>query len=152
MSKKFRKLLFLSAAVASATAAVCYFVRKKESALDEPEEDDYDDFSDDTEKDSDGSTNYVPLNNDTPEAASADSAEVGNTSEESVPAENAAEETVSAEAAPSEEPSGEKASESASFTPLAEQVAQAAEKAEESVEEFFDEDDSSEEEPPISES
>ncbi len=35
------------------------------------------------------------------------------------------------------------------FTPLAEQVADTAQKAEESVEEFFDEEDSTDEEPPI---
>ena len=38
---------------------------------------------------------------------------------------------------------------STGFTPLAEHVAQAAEKAEETVEEFFDEEDSSSEELPI---
>ena len=70
MSKKFRKLLFFSAAAASAAAAVCYFVRKKESAVNELEEDDYDDFSDDTEKDHDNSGSYVPLSPDTAEEAS----------------------------------------------------------------------------------
>lgn len=45
MSKKFGKILFLSAAAASVAAAALYFVRKREAALDEPMEDDYDDFS-----------------------------------------------------------------------------------------------------------
>lgn len=38
------------------------------------------------------------------------------------------------------------------FTPLAEQIAQAAGTAEENVEEFFDDEDSSPEEPPVSKS
>ena len=130
MSKKFGKILFLSAAAASVAAAALYFVRKREAALDEPIEDDYDDFSIDDEEDSDVPANYVPLNSDAPEGTPADSAE--NPPVESAPAENAA-------------------PESNSFTPLAEQVAKAAETAEES-EEFFDEEDGSEEEPPISES
>lgn len=144
MSKKFRKLLFLSAAVASATAAVCYFVRKREIEQDEPEEDDYDDFSDDEENDSDHSRSYVPLNSDAGEAPAAkeDSAEK-NVSEE--PAGSAVADTPAAEAAAPEK-------EASSFTPLAEQVAHAAGNAEESVEEFFDEEDCSEEEPPIQES
>ena len=48
--------------------------------------------------------------------------------------------------------SAQREKEASSFTPLAEQVAHAAGNAEESVEEFFDEEDCSEEEPPIQES
>ncbi len=66
MSKKFRKALFLTAAVGSAAGALLYFARKKLSLPDEHEED-YDDFSDDAEKDSDSSRSYVPLNSDTTE-------------------------------------------------------------------------------------
>lgn len=128
MAKKFGKVLLFTAAVGSAAAAVCYFLRKKDNAQDAGEEEDYDDFSDDLEDSSDSSRNYVALNPDTANA------------EETA-------ETASEEAAPGEEASGEKEA----FTPLTEQVAQSMDKAEESVEAFFDEDEEdTNEEPPIS--
>lgn len=113
MAKKFGKFLLFTAAVASAAAAACYFLQKKDSVDAAPEDDDYDDFSEDLDADTDVSQNYVPL---TPESKTA------------------------------EKPEEQKDS----FTPLSETVAQAAEKAEETVEEFFDEEDPSDEEPPIS--
>ena len=125
MAKKFGKLLLFSAAIGSAVAAAYYVVQKKAGVHDVAEEDDYDDFSEETDEKSREARNYVPLNPD--EAAEKNSQE---------------------EAAPSgEDPEKEKA-----FTPLTEQVAQASANAEESVEEFFDEEDSSDAEPPISES
>ena len=120
MAKKFGKVLLFTAAVGSAAAAVCYFLRKKDNAQDAGEEEDYDDFSDDLEESSDSSRSYVALN---PETAAAGT-----------------------------EVSEEKASEEKdAFTPLTEQVAQSMDKADESVEAFFDEDEEdTNEEPPIS--
>ncbi len=101
-------------------------MKKREASQAEFEEDDYDDFSD-TDKDTDASRSYVPLNAET-ENGEADAAD------------SVAEET------------GGDTSEKSSFTPLSEQVAQTCEKAEDTVEEFFDEEDVSDEEPPIHES
>lgn len=125
MSKKFAKLLLVSAAIGSAVGAACYFIRKKNAELESAEED-YDDFSEEEEPKANDSRSYVPL---TPEAKA---------DEEEASGEEAS--------APEEESSSQDV-----FTPLAEKVAQTAENAEESVEEFFDE-DSTDEEPPIKES
>ena len=119
MAKKFGKVLLFTAAVGSAVGAICYYLKKKDAAQD-VEEEDYDDFDDSEDDTCAKSSNYVPLN---PEPKTDD-----------------AQLCDSAEA---------KEDASDSFTPLAEHVAQAAEKAEETVEEFFDEEDSSDEEPPI---
>ena len=130
MAKKFGKLLVFSAVIGSAIGAVCYFARKKNAEADIAEED-YDDFSEDEETKSDDSRSYVPL---TPDAQP-------ETAGEEAPAGEASEESPGKEAAAAEE---------SGFTPLSEQVAETAQKAEETVEEFFDEEDSSDEEPPIS--
>lgn len=132
MSKKFAKLLLVSAAIGSAVGAACYFIRKKNAELESAEED-YDDFSEEEETKSGDSRSYVPL---TPQAE-----------EESPCEESAADaEATSETPAPQEEAAGQD-----TFTPLAEKVAQGVENAEETVEEFFDE-DSADEEPPASES
>ncbi len=129
MSKKFAKLLLVSAAIGSAVGAACYFIRKKNAELESAEED-YDDFSEEEETKPGDSRSYVPL---TPETKA---------EEEETPCEETSGETpASEEPAPSQD----------TFTPLAEKVAQGVENAEETVEEFFDE-DSTNEEPPISES
>ncbi len=103
MSKKIGKFLLFTAAAGTAAAAYYFYKQKKETESSTSTDEDYDDFSADTEEDS--SRSYVPL-----------------------------------------KPEGN------SFTPL-EKVAKAAEdtveKAEETVEEFFDEGDASDEEPPI---
>ena len=70
MARKFGKFLLFTAAVGSAAAAVYYFM-KKESAKEIVDED-YDDFSDDSEAESESSRSYVSLN---PEDASAESAD-----------------------------------------------------------------------------
>lgn len=119
MAKKFGKVLLITAAIGSAVGAICYFLKKKDAAQD-TEEEDYDDFAEKKENTCAKSSNYVPLN---PETKADD--------EKPSDSDEAKEEA------------------SDSFTPLAEHVAQAAEKAEETVEEFFDEEDGSEEEPPI---
>lgn len=133
MAKKFGKLLLISAAIGSAIGAVYYFARKKDAERDSAE-DDYDDFSEENEKESD-SRSYVPLN---PEGQ-ADEKESAAPAQEEAPADSncAAQDTSDASAGQD------------GFTPLAEQVADTAQKAEESVEEFFDEEDSTDEEPPI---
>ena len=129
MAKKFGKLLVFSAVIGSAIGAVCYFVRKKNAETDNAEED-YDDFSGEEETKSDDSRNYVPLTPDAKPEKAEEEAPAAETASEETPKEDAAEES--------------------GFTPLAEQVAETAQKAEETVEEFFDEEDSSDEEPPIS--
>ena len=105
----------------TAAAAVFDFLRKKEHSLHVADEDDYDDFSDALEDED--TRSYVPLNTETAQAAGTDDA----------PAQEVTEE----------------AGEKGVFTPLTEQVAQTMEKAEETVEEFFDEDDDSKQETPI---
>lgn len=68
MAKKFGKFLLFTAAVGTAAAAVCYYMRKKDAALavSDEDDDDYDDFSDDLEDDADiASRSYVPLNKNT---------------------------------------------------------------------------------------
>lgn len=111
MAKKFGKFLLLTAAVGSAAAAVYYYMQKKDSVTDIPEDEDYDDFSDDLNEDSDSSRNYVSLN---PEGRS-------------------------------DKPAGEASEKKDTFTPLAEQV----KKTEETVEEFFDEEDPVEDNSPV---
>lgn len=120
MAKKFGKILLFTAAVGAAGAAAYYYMQKKDAELLKESDDDYDDFS--KEPDDENSTRtYVPLSHD--ESAPTESA---------APAENT-------------ESAGEDL-----FTPLAEQVTQAAEtvkgEVEETVEEFFDEDDAENEE------
>ena len=121
---------------------------RKKDALQNSEEEDYDDFSEEPEESSDSTRSYVPLNHETASEEQATPTEE-QTSEES-PSEEAG--------AGTEEFPIENASDSAktekdaqdTFTPLTEQVAKAADNAAEAVEEFFDEDDGPGEEPPIS--
>lgn len=112
MAKKFGKFLLFTAAASSAAVAAYYFLRKKNSADTVPEDDDYDDFSEDLDPDCKENHNYVSL---TPESRETESSEEQKKSD---------------------------------FTPLSETVSQAAEKTEETVEEFFDEEDPSDMEPP----
>lgn len=112
MAKKFGKFLLFTAAASSAAVAAYYFLRKKNSVDTVPEDDDYDNFSEDLDSDSKENHNYVSL---TPEPKEAES---------------------------SEEQKG------SDFTPLSETISQADEKPEETVEEFFDEEDPSDMEPP----
>lgn len=111
MAKKFGKFLFLTAAVGSAAAAVYYYMQKKDSVTDIPEDEDYDDFSDDLSENGDSSRNYVSLNTE----------------------------------GKADVPAGEDPEKKDAFTPLAEQVR----KTEETVEEFFDEDDPAEDNAPV---
>ena len=136
MAKKFGKILLITAAIGTAAAAAYYYMQKKDSVVDVPEEDDYDDFSEDLDSDTESSRNYVSLNTETkPE---------GNESPEE---ENVSEEEISSEAeSVSEEKKESEAQDT--FTPLTEQVKIAEEKAAETVEEFFDENDSAEKDTP----
>mgnify|MGYP001122418294 CR=1 FL=1 len=131
MAKKFGKLLVFSAVIGSAIGAVCYFARKKNAEAESAEED-YDDFSSEKEDKPGDSRSYVSLNPETQPEEAQDTAKEAES--DSAPAQEAVEE----EAAKSD------------FTPLSEKVEEAAQKAEETVEEFFDEEDGSDEEPPIS--
>ena len=111
MAKKFGKFLFFTAAVGAAAAAAAYYLQKKDllNLADRFDDEDYDDFSEDLDEESESSRNYVPLNSGSKQS---------NDSEGSTD----------------------------SFTPLAEKaVTIAPEKAEATIEEFFDEDDSDEE-------
>lgn len=139
MSKKFGKILLFTAAIGTAAAAAYYYMRKKDADMDASDvDDDYDDFSEDleedTEEDLEASRNYVPL---TPPPA-------GNASTE----DGSAKENIPEAAADAKD----------DFTPLAQQVAENAKaqedlKADETVEEFFDEDeeDAQQKEPSITE-
>ena len=119
MAKKFGKFLLFTAAVGSVAAAVYYYMRKKDTDSDILEDEDYDEFSEDLDETAETTTNYVPL---TPET-------------KDIPSDTASED---------------------SFVPL-DQVAQSADKTETEesgksdveVEEFFDEDDGTDEEPPV---
>lgn len=119
MAKKFGKILLFTAAVGTAAAAIHYYMQKKESENTVPEDEDYDDFSEDLDEESDSSRSYVPL---TPESKSEDKPEEKNTEGES--------DTFT----PLEQ--------------VAKSAEEAAAETAETVEEFFDE-DSSDEEPPI---
>ena len=57
MAKKFGKLLLISAAIGSAIGAVYYFARKKDAEYGSVE-DDYDDFSEEDEKEKDSASIY----------------------------------------------------------------------------------------------
>lgn len=123
MAKKFGKFLLFTAAVGTAAAAAYYYMQQKDSQLKESSDadDDYDDFHEDLDESTEFSRNYVPLNA---------------TAQASAPKED-----VSAEPAPD-------------FTPLSDQAATlSGEEGEtvEDVEEFFDEEDAEDEEPPVTE-
>lgn len=113
MAKKFGKFLLFTAAVGAVGAAAYYYMQKKDSALFDETDEDYDDFSEDVDGDGPART-YVPLN---AESASAPESQAG-------AQENA--------------PSGDDF-----FTPLTEQAPRVTETAKndaaEAVEEFFDE-------------
>lgn len=109
MAKKFGKFLLVTTALASAAAAAYYYLQKKDGSDASPEDDDYDDFSEDLEEEAEAPHSYVPLNSET-----------------------------AAESSPAEEETD--------FTPLAETVSQAQERTEETVEEFFDEEEETPEE------
>lgn len=117
MAKKFGKFLLFTAAVGGAAAAVYYYFQKKDADALASEDEDYDDFSEDLDDEAETGKKYVSLTPDTE--------------------------------ASSEDAKGEKKD---SFVPL-NQVAQPGDKKnadsdgkpEPVVEEFFDEDDSSEE-------
>ena len=117
MAKKFGKILLFTAAVGTAAAAIHYYMQKKESENTVPEDEDYDDFSEDLDEESDSSRSYVPL---TPESKT-----------EGTPEEKKSEETNTF--TPLEQ--------------VAKSAEDAADTAAETVEEFFDEDSSDEEPP-----
>lgn len=64
MAKKLGKFLLFTAAVGTAAAAVYYYMQKKEAESTVPEDEDYDDFSEDLDEETDASRNYVPLNSE----------------------------------------------------------------------------------------
>ena len=113
MAKKFGKFLLFTAAVSGAAAAAYYYLRKKDTDNATLEDEDYDDFSEDLDEDPESARNYVALKSE-PAAENSSKADDQVTAEDSADKESV-------------------------FTPLTEQVSQVAEKAEESVEEFFDE-------------
>lgn len=119
MAKKFGKFLLFTAAVGGAAAAAYYYFQKKDSNDHLSEDEDYDDFSEDLDDEADSDKKYVSLTPDKKDSEK--EADMGK------------EDT---------------------FVPL-DQVAQTVEKTEEDdetdpeVEEFFDEEDATDEEPPI---
>ncbi|MCM1540240.1 MAG: hypothetical protein NC121_03160 [Blautia sp.] len=136
MAKKFGKFLLFTAAVGSAAAAVCYYMRKKDSATDVPADEDYDDFSEDLDDKTESSRNYVSLNTDAKTESPAEEDSGKNDTTEHSSEEQGSEECGSEERS--------------AFTPLSEQIQKAGETVEES-EEFFDEDDPTEDNAPVGE-
>uniref|UniRef100_UPI004056C3C3 hypothetical protein n=1 Tax=Acetatifactor sp. TaxID=1872090 RepID=UPI004056C3C3 len=137
MAKNFGKFLLFTAAVGTAAAAAYYYVRKKETADMNVQDDDedYDDFCEDLDDDTNASSrNYVALNREAQPVSEENTA--------------SSQEEATAEAAPAEKT----ATPESVFTPLADKVAHVTksveEKLEKTVEEFFDE-ESTDEEPPI---
>lgn len=106
MAKKFGKFLLAAAAVGSAAAAVYFYKQKKDAVRELPEDEDYDDFTEDLDEEKGTPRTYVSLTESDSQAC-------------------------------------ETEDEEKDFTPLTEQIAKASETAEEAVEEFFDEEDSS---------
>ena len=123
MAKKFGKFLLFTAAVGGAAAAAYYYFQKKDADNLASEDEDYDDFSEDLDDDAETGKNYVTL----------------------VP-----------DADASTEASAEKKEDT--FVPL-DQMAQPADKSKvkkddktgTEVEEFFDEEDDTDEELPLKE-
>ena len=133
MAKKFGRFLLFTAAVGTAAAAAYYYMQQKDSQLKESSDadDDYDDFHEDLDESTEFSRNYVPLNASAQEPVS----------------------PKAPEASASEETSPD-ASEASGFTPLSSQTTDLGEEDTETaadVEEFFDEEDAEDTEPPISE-
>lgn len=121
MAKKFGKFLLFTAAVGGAAAAAYYYFQKKDTENISSEDEDYDDFSEELDDDPEIGKKYVTLSAD------------GEAS--------------------SEEPEKEKEE---GFVPLGQVVqpvntpdADTVNQEEPEVEEFFDEEDGSDEEPPI---
>lgn len=75
MAKKFGKFLLFTAAIGAAGAAAYYYMQKKDFDLLNGADEDYDDFSEDTEDG--GSRTYVPLSHDDAPAQESDSQEEG---------------------------------------------------------------------------
>lgn len=126
MAKKFGKFLLFTATVGAAAAAAAYYLQKKKlfPMAEHDGDDDYDDFSEDSDTENDSSRTYVQLN-------------PGNKPE----AEGAAAETKDSSVKAAADSSAKD-----SFTPLAENAPRTtAKKSEETVEEFFDEEDAAEE-------
>lgn len=119
MAKKFGKFLLFTAAVGGAAAAAYYYFQKKDSNDQLTEDEDYDDFSEDLDDEADSDKKYVSLTPDKKDSEKEADDEKKDT-----------------------------------FVPL-DQVAQTVEKTEKDdtadpeVEEFFDEEDATDEEPPI---
>lgn len=169
MSKKFGKIMLIAAAVSGVAATAAVLLRKREHFTDSNmEEDEYeDDFCEDLDDENDVPTrSYVPLTH--PQEASAEEAKDTDAPQnaEEEPAKEApeAEETdqldqeaqdadlLSIEAdktAVDVEEAADEAAQAATDDTEKNIADQTADKLEETVEEFFDEDDASDEEPPI---
>lgn len=99
MAKKFGKFLLFTAAVGTAAAAVYYYLQKKDVAGTVPEDEDYDDFSEDLDDDAEGSRSYVPLNTESKPEAQEKEEKQDNPSEDK-PEENKQEESKPEETKP----------------------------------------------------
>lgn len=124
MAKKLGKFLLFTAAAGSVAAAAYYYMQKRSASQKASEDEDYDNFTVDDE-DAKGTHSYVPLTPDAKDIA-----------EKEDDAEAKAEDASPADETPKQD-SGEQDS---GFTPLFQQVSQAAETEAETVEEFFNED------------
>lgn len=162
--KKFGKFILFTAAVTTAAAAAYYYFQKKDAASTQQneEDDDYDDFSDDLDESDNTNRTYVPLKRDIngntiPEQdADSNSEETDKPKQEDsstatvADATNAmtTEETVTL--ADSTDPMDTQSTEE-SVTTAFDASSDAEPKSDKKVEEFFDEDEATDEEPPLPE-
>lgn len=131
MAKKLGKILLFTAAAGSAAAAAYYFMQKKAASPTASKDEDYDDFTVENEEPKNSHT-YVPL---TPDTKNSETKETASEAEDKTADTACAQES-------QEQDSGELNSGelNSGFTPLSQQLSQAAEAEEETVEEFFNED------------
>lgn len=157
MANKFGKFLLFTAAVGTIAAAAYYYKQKKENeASFDEDDDDYDNFfSADTQKASEVSRNYVPLN---PETAHTETFSTNTSENVSTNASENVSTNFSINLSEKLSEVAGKVSEVASnvketFTPLAEKAVAAVHsvqnKTEETVEDFFDEGDLDDEPAPM---
>ena len=121
MAKKFGKFLLFTAAVGGAAAAAYYYFQKKDAESIASEDEDYDDFSEDLDDDPETGKKYVTL---TPDEEASEEASKENKKSTFVPLDKVAQ-------------------------PVDKSMAESGDKTEPEVEEFFDEEDGTDEEPPI---
>ncbi len=139
MAKKFGKVLLFATAVISAGAGIYYYLNKEKFSPDyaNGEDDDYDDFGDEADKETNGRS-YVALQH---ENAPAENTDAEAPAKEEAPAAPAEEKEEAPEAPKAEEPAEKEDTPFEELSSVVEDVTEKAEEKIDEVEEFFDEDD-----------